>query len=333
MKPTLLHLLGAIALLATMPSASALVTTHGREPVHCSGWSEKLSAILNDPARVSGKIGPLGPSAQFQFAGDKDTFNAILAQYATLDQQPRVLYISANAALSSEGPDFEVSITRAGHGFLYLHMPGRIALADLKIPKGVDVEASPPVVLPVDPELRGKVEAEQKRIDTFVAAHKKAAGAARTLQPGAMAPGIQALAADGNPVPSVPGQKLPDAMANMHVLVVFWSLKDPGDAGLVAQVAALHREFRKGRFQIASICIDDDFEAWGASLAAPGRINDRICWQLTQAGSGADCAATFGVAKTPSAFLIQPNGRFFATHIPPEKLRETIAKALDWDSP
>jgi len=148
-----------------------------------------------------------------------------------------------------------------------------------------------------------------------------------------VAPRIDTLAADGNPVSPQRSGELPEAMANMHVLIVFWSLKDAGDPGLLARLTRIHRQFRKGRFQIASICTDGDWAGWIESLANSRRINDRVWWQLTQAGRGADCAASFGVTETPAAFLIQPDGRFFATHILPENLRETVARALEWEEP
>jgi hypothetical protein len=331
MKSALFRLLSAMVLLA--PEANALVTMHEREALHCSGWSPGLTAIINHPARVSGQVGPLAPSAQLQFAGDAEVFNRVLAQYGALDQKQRVLYLSADTESAGNGWDFELSVTQEGHGFLHLYTPGRIPLAEIKVPAGVAVEALPPTGLPLDPKQRAKLEAGQKRVEDFVTALKAAPGVARTIQPGAPAPRICALAADGSPVEPERSGDLPAAMANMHVLVVFWSLSDPDDAGLVAPLTALYREFRKGRFQIVSICIDNDFAAWLASLADGRRINDRVWWQLTQAGSSADCAATFGVVKTPSAFLIQPNGRFFATHIPAEKLRATVARAMDWDAP
>jgi len=153
------------ASLGHFTTANALVTTHDREPLHCSGWTDQLTAIINDPARVSGRIGPLAPSARFEFEGDVDAFNRVLARYAALDQKERVLDLSADP---TAGGDFALSVTQDGTGFLHLHLPGRIALADLKIPAGVSVEAIPGVVLPTDPKQRANIESEEERIKAFV---------------------------------------------------------------------------------------------------------------------------------------------------------------------
>jgi hypothetical protein len=55
--------------------AEVLISRHGTERVSCSGWSAELTGIVNDPARVSGMIGPLGPSAHFQYRGDLASFD------------------------------------------------------------------------------------------------------------------------------------------------------------------------------------------------------------------------------------------------------------------
>ncbi|HEX5176091.1 MAG TPA: hypothetical protein VFV83_03625 [Chthoniobacteraceae bacterium] len=159
--------------------------------------------------------------------------------------------------------------------------------------------------------------------------------------PGTTAPPIRGVLSDGSPIGPDPGAIFPAALANMHVLLVFWSMHDTGDIGLIGSLKDVRRTFGKGRFQIVSMCVDDDWEAWIKFMDRQGATeyggrtvrfsNDNVWWQLIQAGSGVDCAADFHVTKTPMAFLIQPNGRFFAVNIPGEKLRGTIAKALDWD--
>ena len=151
-----------------MLNANALITNHGRDAVRCSGWSDKLTALINDPARVSGQIGPLAPSARFQFKGDKEVFNRVLAQYAALGQKVTTLYLSTDPVGGGGGADFEFSVTPDGTGFLHLQLPGRVALSDLRIPKGVSVEAMPPVSLPIDPEQRAKSEAEMAKIKAFI---------------------------------------------------------------------------------------------------------------------------------------------------------------------
>jgi hypothetical protein len=159
--------------------------------------------------------------------------------------------------------------------------------------------------------------------------------------PGAIAPPIRGVLSDGSPVSPEPNAIFPAALSNMHVLLVFWSMHDKGDTGLISALKEVRRTFGKGRFQMVSMCVDDDWEAWIKFMDRQGTTqyggravsfaNDNVWWQLIQAGSGVDCAAAFHVTKTPMAFLLQPNGRFFAVNIPSEKLGGTVAKALEWD--
>jgi hypothetical protein len=172
----LLLLAGILGLLA-MP-AWALITFHGREHLGCSGWSEGLAAIINHPARISGQIGPLGPTARFHYSGDAAIFNELLQQYAALGGQSRVLYLEPQAPPAVEGfknqetHDFDLSVNQSGEGFLHLYTLGRIRLEDLKIPAAVRIEALPSPVDPADPKESAKLKAEQKRVADFVAAHK-----------------------------------------------------------------------------------------------------------------------------------------------------------------
>jgi hypothetical protein len=178
MKKRLLRVSRITAILVMTLKANALVTMHGREELHCSGWSPELTSIVNHPARVSGQIGPLAPSARFKFSGDTEVFNQVLAQYAALDQPWRVLYLSADVLSVEDDQGFELSITHEGHGFLHLRNPSRIQLAHLKIPKGVAVEVLPPTGWPINPEQQARLEAEQKVIEAFSASHKAAAAEA-----------------------------------------------------------------------------------------------------------------------------------------------------------
>ncbi len=178
MKTRLLPLFFALILGLLATPVWALVTYHKRERLGCSGWSEGLTALINHPARVSGQIGPLGPTARFHYSGDAAVLNQILTQYAAVGGQARVLYLEADAAPAVEGfadhepHDFDLSVNQSGDGFIHLYTLGRIRLEDLKIPAGVSVEALPAASEPADPELRAKLKAEQQRIADFVAAHK-----------------------------------------------------------------------------------------------------------------------------------------------------------------
>jgi hypothetical protein len=147
----------------------ALVTEHGSEPLSCSGWAKPLTEIVNDKARVGGRIGPLAPSARFQYTGDLDAFQRVLAKYVALPQREHILYLQTGFGLQR---DFELSITQEGHGFLHFNSDGRIPLDQIKIPAGVSVEFLPDVGEPIDPEKKAHHAAQQKRLAAFAAAHK-----------------------------------------------------------------------------------------------------------------------------------------------------------------
>jgi hypothetical protein len=166
-----LHLVSLFALSAITfaPPADALVTEHGSEPLGCSGWSAPLTEIINDKARVGGRIGPLAPSARFEYTGDLDVFARVLAKYAALPQPEHILYLQAGFGLQS---DFDLSITQEGHGFLHFNAGGRIPLDQIKIPAGLSVEFLPATGEPIDPQEKARHDAQQKRLAAFAAAHK-----------------------------------------------------------------------------------------------------------------------------------------------------------------
>lgn len=178
MKTRLLPLFLAIVLGFLATPVWALVTYHKREHLGCSGWSEGLTALINHPARVSGQIGPLGPTARFYYSGDAAVLNQILTQYAAVGGQSRVLYLEPEVAPAAEGfadhepHDFDLSVNQSGDGFIHLYTLGRIRLQDLKIPAGVKVEALSSISEPTNPELRAQLKAEQQRVADFVAAQK-----------------------------------------------------------------------------------------------------------------------------------------------------------------
>ena len=148
--------------------ANALITTHRTERLGCSGWSEGLTAIVNDQSRVSGEIGPLAPSARFQFDGDLEAFQRVLEKYAGLQQAQRILYLQTGVG---SGHDYELSITGGGQGFLHWNASGRIPLDRLKIPTGVAVEFLPDVIEPAGAEAKAQASALRARLEAFAAAH------------------------------------------------------------------------------------------------------------------------------------------------------------------
>jgi Thioredoxin-like len=304
----------------------ALVTQHGTERVSCSGWSAELSEIVNDPARVSGMIGPLGPSGRFHYRGDLAVFERVLAKYAALPQQSRIVYLRAG---SDHEYDFDLSITYEGYGFLHLNTSGRIPLEQLKIPAGVAVEHLPEGGEPIDPQEKARLVAQQKRIADFVAAHK--ASSTGTLGPGALSPAINALASDGNAF-------LPEHVKGKLVLLVFWSLREPASIRQFGVLENLRKEFDGQPLQIISLCIDEDWEAWQRVMRDQGPVDfgdgakpfdsDHQWWQLIQAPRAPATAAAYGVTKTPAAFLIGSDWRLVAANVPSAKQRDTVNAAL-----
>jgi hypothetical protein len=168
------HRFSLAALLAAsfvVPRSQACISEHTTEPLGCSGWSAPLTEIVNDQARVSGRIGPLAPSARFEYAGDRAAFQRVLGKYAALPQAQRILYLQTGFGLEH---DFELTITNEGHGFLLFNVGGQIPLEQLKIPDGLEVEALPEVAEPVDPRQKARALAQQKRLRDFIAARKAA---------------------------------------------------------------------------------------------------------------------------------------------------------------
>jgi|GEM_PF-4421251 len=174
---TRLSLLFLVLTLTLLP-ARALMTYHHREHLGCSGWSDGLTAIINDAARVCGQIGPFGPTSRFHYSGDVAILNSLLEKYAAIPGQPHVLYLQPEAAPAVEDfdaktpHDFDVSVNQAGEGYVHLYTLGRIRLEELKIPAGVSVEVVPSVSVPTDAAERAKLESEKERVTAFAAAHK-----------------------------------------------------------------------------------------------------------------------------------------------------------------
>jgi hypothetical protein len=316
-----------IAILGVIVStrAQALLTRHGSEPLGCSGWSAPLTEIVNDPARVSGEIGPLGPIARFYYRGDLAAFVRVLSKYTALPQRSRVVYLGTG--LDSED-DFELCINLEGHGFLHLNANGHIPLDQIKIPAGIVVEAFPEPGEPTNPEENARLAQQRKRIVEAVANWKATPVVAAS---GVLAPSINALGPDGNAL-------LPEHFKDKVALLVFWSLHDPASIRQFGVLENLRREFAGRPVQIISLCVDEDWEEWQRMMNEQGFIDfgdgpkpfnsDHQWWQLIQDAQSPSTAVSFGMFKTPDAFLIGPDGRLGALHIPSEKLREAVNASL-----
>jgi hypothetical protein len=328
-KPRFPFLFIVLCVVSTAPSVHALVTLHGPEPLGCSGWSPALTEIVNDPARVSGEFGPVGPIARFHYRGDLAAFERVLSKYAALPQQSRALYLQTGADAED---DFDLSITYDGYGFLHFNAGGRIPLEKLKIPEGVAVEVLPEVSEPINPAEKARLLAQQKLIAEFVSARKASTvTTSGTLLVGALAPPVNALAADGNAF-------FPEHIKGKVVLLVFWSLQEPASIRQFGVLENLRKEFAGQPLQIISLCIDEDWDAWQRVMKDQGPVDfgqgskpfdsDHQWWQLIQSARAPSTAAAYGVTKTPAAFLTGLSGRFVALQIPSEKLREIVSETL-----
>jgi hypothetical protein len=323
-KPCCYLIVAVFGAIVTAP-AHALLTRHGSEPVVCSGWSAGITEIVNDPARVSGEIGPLGPIARFHYRGDLAAFERVLAKYSALPQRSRVLYLRLR---SDDEDDFTLSINLEGQGFLHLNADGRLSLDQIRIPAGVAVEVFPELSEPTSAEEKARLVQQRKRVAEAVA-NWKARPVVAAL--GAIAPAINALGPDGNAF-------FPEHVKGKIVLLVFWSLHEPASIRQFGVLENLRKEFAGQPIQIISLCIDEDWEPWQRLLNEQGFFDlgdgpkpfnsDHQWWQLIQDANAPPTAASYGVSKTPAAFMIGLDGRLGAVGIQSEKLRETVSVAL-----
>lgn len=152
------------------------MTYHDRENLNVSTWSEGLSEIVNDEARFSGRIGPFGPSAEFQYSGGAEAFQRVLQKFARLKGHAPRLYLhpgvgAPQAQQRTRDPhDFALSISVTGEGSLHVFV-GRVPLESLRIPPNVIVAESPKVEL--QPVLVGDAdEADARRIAAFLKARE-----------------------------------------------------------------------------------------------------------------------------------------------------------------
>lgn len=153
----------AASILASTCPASALMEEVAKEAIHMA-VAPGLDAVINHKARVSGCIGPLGPTAHFEFDGDAAVFNEVLALYGGVGQSAKILYLT-----EFDGSDFWVGVNHRGEGFLHLTAGGRIALAALKVPENISVEYLPAVVGPIDPAAQKRTAAAKAEIERFIA--------------------------------------------------------------------------------------------------------------------------------------------------------------------
>jgi RNA polymerase sigma factor (sigma-70 family) len=160
-----------------------------------------------------------------------------------------------------------------------------------------------------------------------------------SVQAGQEAPPIIALHPDGNAM-------LPERPKEKYVLLVFWSLQDRKGAQPLEELKRSRKEFAgDDRFRIVSVCTDawdenqDVWEAWSKYLLDQGTvdfgngptrfIDDPRWWNVFQNPHVENPSSRrYGVTKLPAAFLIGPDGKLLAVHIPSKDLQTTVRAAL-----
>lgn len=258
-------------LLALAVPAQALITYHKSEPIYSDSWARGLENVINHKTRVSGRIGPLGPSARFQFSAGADALNEIFQLYAKVQQPQHTLYLSA----SIDEPDFELSVTHDGQGFLLLNAARGIPLEQIKIPREIRIEVLPSISKSLDPEKAAEQQKAEERIKQFIAARDQKASEVRIGEP---FPEILALFADGNAINA--RAPWPAAFTGKHVLLMVWSLKDPPKAPDLARLTSIRQDQPSSVLQIVSLCVGSEWEPWLSYLEREKSPNTADWWQV-----------------------------------------------------
>lgn len=145
-------------------SVRALITQHGGEPLSGGGWAPGLEKVINHPARRSGTIGPLAPSAHFRYEGNARVLNEVMVLYAKSQQPEHTLYLTA----TSSDCDFELSVNQDGSGFLHFYAGGKVELRALKIPASIQVEEMRDLGQPINSDAERERRNVEKSIRDFM---------------------------------------------------------------------------------------------------------------------------------------------------------------------
>jgi hypothetical protein len=161
-----------------------------------------------------------------------------------------------------------------------------------------------------------------------------AAGGAPRWEVGQPAPAVPALGPDGSPL-------LLEPLRGKTVLLTFWSLTGAGGRRHLELLRGLRQEFLHAeRFQMVSVCLggEDGWDDWLWLLDRQRPFDDRHplhpfasdarWWQVFHRPSAGDGGDPCPAGEPPQSFLIGPDGRLLAAHVPDEKLREVVARAL-----
>lgn len=147
------------------PSLLAAQYRYGKEKITHPKWSDELTGLVNDPARVGGH-GQLG-TVEFEYAAEGKTLNRLIAQYAKLEHAQ--IYLTVAVGLGEGGATLQIrDQDDVSHGFT-IALASEAQLKQVVLPKNVAVEAMPAAGESVDSEKKAAEKALwaaiQKRVD------------------------------------------------------------------------------------------------------------------------------------------------------------------------
>jgi hypothetical protein len=155
------RVLASVAVAAACTPASASIRHYGRQMVKSPLWSEDLEDLVNSPLRIEG-VSSFG-ATEFHYEGNSRQINNLLETYSKSDS-PHV-YLTVGE-LGSHAASLQVQHHGDGRSYLTIHVQSEAMLEALVIPRGVHVEALPPVCVRIDPIKRAEESALWKQVES-----------------------------------------------------------------------------------------------------------------------------------------------------------------------
>ena len=154
------RLLASVAVAAACTPAPASIRYYGRQTVKSPLWSDDLEDLVNSPLRIEG-VSSFG-ATEFHFEGNARQINDLLESYSKTDS-PHV-YLTVGE-LGSHTVSLQVQHLGDGRSNLTVHVQSEAMLEALTIPRGVKVEALPPVSVRLDPIKRAEENSLWKQVE------------------------------------------------------------------------------------------------------------------------------------------------------------------------
>lgn len=154
------RVLASVAVAAACTPAPASVRYYGRQTVKSPSWSDDLEDLVNSPLRVEG-VSSFG-ATEFHFEGNARQINDLLETYSKTDA-PHV-YLTVGES-GSHAASLQVQHHGDGRSYLTIHIQSHTMLEALAIPRGLKVEAMPPVSVRIDPIQRAEENALWKQVE------------------------------------------------------------------------------------------------------------------------------------------------------------------------